>query len=87
MSRQTSWIHAAIGDFNRSLTPKEQNETTECGKTARRIMATFNKDQVTCPPCLTKLKEDNWFCDEHGFIEDINVEFDETCSTCGMSAV
>jgi len=79
------WTHAAVGEFNGKLTPRNQTETTECGKTARRIQATFNNDAVTCPLCLEKLKEDNWHCPTHGFIHDMNVTYYEKCDMCGES--
>lgn len=61
----------------------DSRESTPCGKTSRLINSTRVMDHVTCPRCLDKLKEENWFCPEHGFIHDFNVTYEETCAMCG----
>ena len=78
-----NWVHMAVGKFATKLTPTTQAETTLCGKSARRILASFVLDEVSCPRCLEKLKAENWFCEEHGFINDTNVTSEENCAQCG----
>ena len=73
------WYHFLLG--------KESAESTPCGKTSRLINATKRLDDVTCPRCLTTLKEENWFCPKHGFIHNANVTFEETCGICGLSVI
>lgn len=80
-------IHMAVGKFNGVLTPTDQVETTLCGKTARRILATKFMDDVTCTLCVRKLKEENWHCPEHGFIADAQVQPDSTCERCGKNVI
>lgn len=69
------------------LTRNANGETTSCGKTARRINVTKDKNDVTCPRCIERLKRENWFCAEHGFLEDNEVTLEETCLHCGKSAI
>ena len=58
-----------------------------CGKDVSPLHPGANSttvlDNVTCLSCLEVLKEDNWFCPEHGFIADANVTYEETCANCG----
>ncbi len=77
------WVHYSFGGYVPMLERNNKGETTICGKTARRIRAYHDKSKVTCPRCIEKLKENSWFCDEHGFIADGDVRNDETCDYCG----
>ncbi|GAG26664.1 unnamed protein product [marine sediment metagenome] len=77
------WIHYSFGGHVPMLERNDKGETTLCGKTARRIRATRDKNGVTCLGCIEGLKEDSWFCEEHGFIADEDVRNDETCDYCG----
>ncbi len=83
MGKGTNWMHAAIGEFDHSMTPKLQSETTACGKTARRIMATHSYHLVTCQRCIDVIKTTSWYCQYHGFISDKWVTNDERCQECG----
>ena len=78
-AKPRKWCHFLLGS--------ESRESTPCGKTSRLIRSTKYMDAVTCPRCLSKLKEDNWFCPEHGFIDDANVTFQETCDECGADCI
>ena len=79
------WIHYATNkkDCSGDWRPDSQGTTTECGKTAKRIMATKKMDRVTCPMCLEIMKRGNWYCSIHGFLPDAKVDNDETCEDCG----
>lgn len=77
------WIHYSFGGIVPMLKRNEKGETTICGKTANRIRETKDLNRVTCPRCIEKLKEDSWYCEEHGFIECKDVKNDETCGYCG----
>ncbi len=81
--RSANWVHYSFGGHVPMLERNDKGETTLCGKTARRIRATRIKTGVTCVRCIERLKEDNWFCEEHGYIADENVRNDETCDICG----
>jgi hypothetical protein len=82
-----NWVHYSFGGYVQMLKRNANGETTACGKTAQRISVTKDKNNVTCPLCLEKLKEDNWFCEDHKFLDDIDVTFDEKCGYCGKRAV
>lgn len=79
------WTHYSFGGHVPMLERNAKGETTICGKTANRISATRCKNRVTCPRCIEKLKEDSWYCEEHGFLEGKDVTNDETCDYCGKS--
>ena len=40
------------------------------------------KDDVTCPECVKKMKDLFWYCETHGFLDDVDVTDDETCDYC-----
>ena len=80
------WWHFKVG----YKTPNALRGTepyTLCGKTSRQTYATTRKDSVSCRRCLALLKDDNWFCEDHGFISDENVTYEECCAICGRSVV
>ncbi len=80
------WVHFRHHEFDLDIPGfAEDSPTTICGKTALRMISTSDKNKVTCPRCLEKLKDENWFCPEHGFIKDEFVTFEETCSECGIN--
>jgi len=66
---------------------KENDKVTACGKTTKSACCykTITLDNVTCPKCLEYLKENNWYCEEHGFIADATVTNYETCEICGRA--
>ncbi len=82
---KTQVQHFAIGNWHRHFTPEDQKETTLCGKTARKISATFVKNHVSCPLCKEELIKNNWYCPTHKFITEKEVTFEEKCSFCGQS--
>jgi len=49
------WVHYSFGGYVPMLKRNENGETTICGKTAQRIVATNDKNNVTCKHCLDKL--------------------------------
>lgn len=61
------------------------DKLTACGKTSRRYYKTITLDKVTCPKCLEYLKQNNWYCEDHGFIADATVTNDERCEICGRA--
>ena len=63
------------------------DKTTACGKTARgwSCLKTTTLDKVTCRRCLEYLQANNWYCEEHGFINDETVTNNETCEICGRA--
>jgi hypothetical protein len=52
------WVHYSFGGHVAMLKRNENGETTICGKTARRIVCTTDKKNVTCKRCLDKLEID-----------------------------
>jgi len=50
------WVHYSFGGSVPILKRNENGETTICGKTARRIECTNNRNNVTCKQCLNKLE-------------------------------
>jgi len=46
-------------------------------------LGTDDKNKVTCKNCIDELKKDNFYCEEHGFIEVEDVTNDEKCVYCG----
>jgi hypothetical protein len=52
------WVHYSFGGHVPMLKRNENGETTICGKTARRIVATNDRNNVTCKHCLDKLEMD-----------------------------
>jgi len=82
------WVHFQDHEFDLSKPGfAEDSQTTICGKTARRIIATRDKDAVTCRRCIEKLKETEWWCPNHGFIPGESVTFEEVCDICGQDVV
>jgi len=79
----TNWTHSAFGGMVPMLSRNDKGQTTRCGKTAKRIRATTNNNSVTCPRCIEVLKENEWHCEKHGFLEPEDVTFEETCDYCG----
>ena len=77
------WVHSSFGVHTHISMGNPGEKTTVCGKTTRRARAVFDKNKVDCPRCIEKLKENNWYCEEHGFIQDVDVRNDETCDYCG----
>ncbi|MFA5300264.1 MAG: hypothetical protein WC389_18910 [Lutibacter sp.] len=76
--RKKQWIHCSKTGVYTPL-----NITTTCGKEARRIHVTSKLNNVTCPRCIEKLKENYWHCPECGFIDDSHATNDEKCEVCG----
>lgn len=56
MKGKQNWIHYSFGGDVPLLKRNANGETTPCGKTARRILVTRDKDNVTCKRCLDVLK-------------------------------
>ena len=77
------WVHCSVEGHIPMLKRNPESQTTFCGKTTHRIRAVFNKNSVTCPRCIEKLKENDWYCEEHGFIQAVDVKNNETCAYCG----
>jgi DNA-directed RNA polymerase subunit RPC12/RpoP len=61
----------------------ETGHTTVCGKTARRIRVTSDKNLISCPRCLEIMKQNEWWCPNCGFLEAADVTFTEHCEICG----
>jgi len=78
----THWLH-----YRKSWPEVGHHDPTPCGKTARRIHSTSDKNRVTCPRCLEVLKADEWWCVAHGFLTPEEVTFEERCDHCGATAV
>lgn len=70
LNRKEKWIHFS----NKPL----------CGVNREygNIPHTDILNKVTCERCIEILKESNWYCPIHGFIECQNVTNDEKCSIC-----
>jgi len=86
------WATVSFGDsvggpllFGSRAKRDEHGHTTACGKTAYRVTATRRMNSVTCPLCRDWLKENEWYCPEHGFLDGKDVTFEETCDYCGES--
>jgi rRNA maturation protein Nop10 len=71
------WIH------HRSYKYTLKGYSTACGKTSERIPHSRDVNEVTCPRCLEEMKKVMYFCNEHGFIDGIEVTYDEKCDYCG----
>lgn len=87
MKGKSNWTHFSFGGCVPMLKRNEKGETTACGKTANRIRVTTHKNNVTCPRCIERLKETTWYCEEHGFLKDEEVNNDECCEYCGRTAI
>ena len=66
--------------------------STACGKTSKyrlfcgpAIVAQLSA--VTCPLCIEVLKKTHWHCPVHGFVDDREVTFEESCEMCGNPVV
>ena len=76
-----AWVHfQVVLDIHKA---GRLEKVTSCGKTAKRIRATKNSNEVSCDLCIEILKKTIWHCPEHGFIEDAHVTNNETCEICG----
>ena len=74
--RKRQWAHYRV------------NESKACGnenkyRLFRGPYLTGQISLVTCPRCIEILKKSHWYCPEHGFIDDNNVTYEETCEFCG----
>lgn len=56
MKGKPNWVHFSFGGWVPLLKRNENGETTSCGKTARRIRATTDENNVTCPRCIEVLR-------------------------------
>ena len=80
--RKPQWYHYGFGLMD--MFPKRRDgKTTLCGKTANGVYITREKNIVTCPRCVDALREDDWYCPEHGFLPPEDVTFEERCDYCG----
>jgi len=68
--------------------------TTLCGEKVilnglrkNKIEITSIKNFVNCPKCIEKLKEENWFCPNCGFLEKEQVTFKGLCGSCGRKII
>lgn len=70
------WMHHRIGE-------RGFHVETSCGKELFKCHCTGSLNAVDCPRCIEKLKENNWYCETCGFIDDSHVTNDERCDICG----
>lgn len=83
--RKLSWVHYSEEGNFLPIVRDPETPTTLCGKTSRRRRATKYPNCTTCPLCIEALKDLYWHCSEHGFLDDVDVTFEETCEHCGRS--
>jgi len=85
---QQRWLHYHPLGTNVRFLPESNGPSTICGKTGRYRLfrgpaIVKDPNQVTCPRCIEELKKQKWYCPNHGFLKDEDVENDETCTYCG----
>jgi len=42
-------------------------------------------EKINCPECLKELKKLTYHCDNHGFVQGVDVTFNEQCAYCGLN--
>ncbi len=84
--RKHRWVH--YHQMGAGVKASSLSASTICGKTNyfrphEGPSITNQLSAITCPRCIDVLKRDRWYCPTHGFIDDKNVTFEETCEICG----
>ena len=84
MKGKQNWVHYSFGGDVPMLKRNENGGTTACGKTARRIRVTRDKNNVTCRRCLDALAEESKVVDicEHSGILGTPCDKDNCNSGC-----